>query len=229
MDRKILCLSGWGQPHDALAGLLPEATHLEYAHHQSTENALAAISEAAQSHDIIVGWSLGGQLAVRAIANRMAMPKALVLLGTPFQFAQSPRVALGMKREQFEKFRHNYERNPARTLDKAWELIIKDDSEAHNIRAHFERCDKAKTLANDWLAWLHRLDGFSCADLPFDHFPPTLLVHGDADVVVSHRQSYEFAKIMPRARLEIWQGCGHASHWHDAQRLRGLIMEHARV
>ena len=64
---RTLCLSGWGQPADALASIAPDATHLGYTHHDNVADVLSAIAKEAARYDRIIGWSLGGQLAVRAV------------------------------------------------------------------------------------------------------------------------------------------------------------------
>jgi pimeloyl-ACP methyl ester carboxylesterase len=228
MDR-VLALSGWGQPHDALLALVPGAVHGEYAHHTSVRDALRSIVDMGQGCNTAIGWSLGGQLLVRAIAAGMLRPQLLVLIAAPFQFVESSELRIGMKRDKFEKFRDNYKNNPARTLDKAHELIIKGDSHEMQIRAHLARQDKSKALAQHWLEWLHLMDGFSCADLHLADFPPTLLVHGEDDVVVTPDQSQQFAHAIPHAKLSLWPHTGHAPHWHDTALLQALIKEYAHV
>jgi len=229
MDKRIATLSGWGQPHDALAAIAPEATHIDYAHHKSVDDALAAIAAHAKNHDIIIGWSLGGQLAVRAIAAGMFKPKQLVLIATPYQFVTTPENPLGMKRDLYDKFCSNVARHPERALHKAWGLIHKGDSRAGEVRAHLDKQDRRKTLEKDWLHWLDMLDGFSFNENNLAGFPPTLLIHGDRDVVVGHEQSRLFSDAIPYAKLMIIKGAGHAPHWHDAQGVKEMISEYADV
>jgi pimeloyl-[acyl-carrier protein] methyl ester esterase len=226
---RSVTLTGWGQPHDALSVIAPGATHIDYTRHDTVEAALEAIADQGKHAELVIGWSLGGQLAVRAIAAGMLMPRKLVLIGAPFQFVKSPQLALGMPRDAYEKFCENYAKNPERTLDKAWELVVKDDRREAQIRLHLEAHDKSQMLASDWLKWLTLLDGFSCEHLPFAHFPPTLLVHGEKDVVVDAKQAEFFAKAIRASRIDLWADCGHAPHWHDSDRLRQLIGVHVNV
>lgn len=228
MDR-ILALSGWGQPHDALKAILPGATHFDYAGYDKVHDALKAIATTAKDHDAMVGWSLGGQLAARAVAAGMARPKKLVLIAAPFQFVETPALKLGLKRDEYEKFRDNYARNARRTLDKAWELVIKDDKHEPNVRVHLDQNDKAQTLDKDWLKWLYLLDDFSFAGLPLQDFPPTLILHGKNDVVVGHEQAGHFARHIPQAKTVYFDACGHAPHWHNAAEVTRLIREHIGV
>jgi pimeloyl-ACP methyl ester carboxylesterase len=226
---RVLTLSGWGQPHDALGVLAPGATHVDYARCAGVEEALAELAEEGRGHDVVIGWSLGGQLAVRAVAAGMLRPAALVLIAAPFRFVATPQQPIGMKRDLYDKFRANYARHSERTLEKAWELVVKDDGRAEQVRAHLGKQDRLAVLEKDWLGWFDRLDGFGCEELPMEHFPSTLLIHGERDVVVNVEQSRCFAAALPQARLEILSQCGHAPHWHDSEYVQRLIEEHGHV
>lgn len=226
---KTLALSGWGQPHDALKNILPEATHVDYAIHKSVETALSDIADIARGYELVAGWSLGGQLAVRAIATGLIMPQKLVLISVPFQFVEVEKNGLGMKRDTFEVFCNNFLKNPLRTLSKAWDLLHYQDSHSQRIANQLASFSKDAVLARNWLNWLSLIDGYSCEALNFSTFPPTLLVHGEKDKVVEPEQSVRFAKTIANAKLVTWPACGHAPHWHDAEGLMQLIKEHLHV
>lgn len=221
----IMCLSGWGQPHDALSTLFPDATHTRYAHHTDIAVSLRDIAAIAKSHEVMVGWSLGGQLIVRAVAAGMASPRKIILIAAPFQFVAKQAGGLGMPRDQFDKFKDNYAKNSQRTLDKSWELVVKGDAHDSHIRAQQPHHAKGEVLKNDWLAWLNQLEGFSCDDIAMHDFPDTLLIHGQQDVVVSYQQSQRFLQAIPRARLHSLTEAGHAPHWHAPHILRDVVQE----
>ena len=219
---KILTLSGWGQPHNALSVIAPNATYFDYSHFETVENALFSLAEKAKKHDVVIGWSLGGQLAVRAISAGLILPSKLVLIGVPFQFVKNTDLEIGMPVEQFQKFRDNYAKNSARTLAKAWELVAVGDKNIDKIKTHLQNYNQAEMLKKNWLHWLDMLDGFSCKDLDFSKFPPSLLLHGENDAVVLHDQCFEFSKKIQHAKQISIANAGHAPHWHDNQ----LIIKH---
>jgi pimeloyl-[acyl-carrier protein] methyl ester esterase len=229
LGMKILALSGWGQPHDTLADIVPNATHFDYADYKTIDEALVGIAKEANSHDAVIGWSLGGQLAVRAVAKGLMQPKKLVLIGVPFQFVHSDEIKIGMPRDKFQKFRDNYEKNAVRTLAKAWELIILNDKNPEHVRARLEQYNRASMMEKNWLHWLDMLDGFSCKDIDFSKFPPSLLVHGVQDAVVEHTQAHEFAKLIPQTKHIIIPDAGHAPHWHDTHAVKCHIEEYLHV
>lgn len=223
---RTLALSGWGQPHDALHAIVPDATHFDYAHHATPEEAIAAIAEAAKNHDRIIGWSLGGQLAVRGIAAGLIKPKKLVLIGVPFQFVKNDALTIGMPKDTYHLFSENYAANPERTLRKAWDLIAYNDVHEERVKSVLAKHDRKKVMENNWGRWLEHLKIFSCRELRFDHFPATLIIHGDQDAVVRYEQADFFTRHLPHSRVETMPGCGHAPHWHDTQKIQELIEKH---
>lgn len=235
---RTLAVSGWGQPAQALSSIAPDANTVDYAKLDPSA-ALAAIAAAGKNAELVIGWSLGGQLLVRSIAEKKIQPKKLVLISSSFQFvrplpnpppqAGEGRVGdIGMPPDTFQMFRDNYAADPARTLKKAWDLIAYQDVRESQVKKYLAAQDFKKTLAGNWLQWLDDLETFSCEGLMFEHFPPTLLIHGDRDAVVRHEQSERFLKALPKAKLVTFNGCNHAPHWHDAQRVQELCLTHAR-
>lgn len=221
---RAACISGWGQPEDSLRGIAPEdAEHIAYAHLASEQEAIAHIAAVADECELVIAWSLGGQLALRAIATGLLRPKKLVLIASPFQFARAKEGGIGMPPDTFAQFRQNYEQNPFATLNRAWALIAKDDANGEAVRHHLAQTDKEAVIAQNWLMWLDVLGRFSCESLYLDNAPPTLILHGKNDAVVYPAQAAALEKILPRVRVEMLPSCGHAPHWHDETGIRARI------
>lgn len=218
----IATLTGWGHPHDALAAIAPDARHIDYAQLTDWDAALTHAADAAQNAQIVIGWSLGGFIAAHLIAERLIRPEKLVLISAPFQFVASASVPAGMGRQTFDQFRDNYRISSERTLKKSYQLIMKDDKHASHIATHLNT-SKERLADHDWLFWLNQLEARSCEGLDFSHFPHTILIHGSHDAVTSSDQAQLFATRLPNATTHIIEDCGHAPHWHDTARVKGLI------
>lgn len=220
---RVVTLAGWGQPCDALQAAAPDAVHLDYASAQSIEQAMSLLAEKAGAADTVVGWSLGGQLAVCAIARHVIAPRQLVLIAAPFQFVARDSLPLGMERGTFSQYYEQYRANPRRALKKFVALVAHGDSRREEVSALLgepsQRCD--------WLPWLDALAGFSAHSLDFSGFPPTILLHGLQDAVVHPDQSRAYADRIPRATLELWPHAAHAPHLHDIERFKTWMAEYA--
>lgn len=207
----VIALSGWGQPADALREVVPHATYIDYAGAASAEAALEMLAEYKPS--CVVGWSLGGQMAARAIVEHVWKPERLVLIAAPYRMRNSLTLA---------KFRENFLRDPVRALAKGYSLIAHKDTHGGDVEIHLQAA-RQRLPEHDWLYWLEELAEHGFEPESLAHFPRTVLLHGDRDAVVGLEQSHEFLKALPDAELHIFEGCGHAPHWHDAERVKAFL------
>lgn len=212
MTQKTITLTGWGQPHDALAPFAPHADHIDYAHIANIEQAMEHIAHRGHLAECVVGWSMGGLIACQMIARKMLAPKKLVLIATPFQFVETNDLPLGMKKPLYDQFVSNYRRNPARTMKKSYQLLVHGDKKL----SYPPQLVEENIFKYDWLYWLEALGHLSCASLDFSHFPETTLIHGKNDVVVHAANSEHFHHMLPHSSLKLIEECGHAPHWNGA-------------
>lgn len=217
----VLALSGWGQHEAALSSLAPTARHYAYAHHVSLEEALDGIARAGENCRAAIGWSLGGMLLARAVAEKRIRPEKLVLVAAPYRFVRAHASPLGMPRDIYAQFLHNFARDVPRTLKKAHLLVAHGDARALAVMEAMPAVDAQ--AAPHWRRWLELLGGHDCEELDFSGFPPTLLLHGTQDAVVGHNQAEIFARRIPQAHLISFEGCGHAPHWHDTARAQDAV------
>lgn len=218
---KIVAITGWGQAHDALKNVVPEgSTHVDYSQHSSAADFFRTLKNL--SPDIIVGWSLGGQLALRAISEDFITAKALVLLATPYQFVANKEIKCAMNVDNFNSFHNNFTSDPVRTLKRFMTLISVNDSNAHDVLAHLRQNTNTEH-ASRWLYWLEELESFSCNSVDFSKMPKTIIIHGADDTVVDITQTSLFMPLIMQHSLEVFKKCGHAPHLHDEARVREII------
>lgn len=214
-----LTLSGWSQPADALnrALALPDAASLNYSDYATLEQSFAGLAPyQASAH--VIGWSLGGLLALHAIAAGVLKPQRLTLIATPYQFVSGQGFDGGMDPVTFQQFRESYARDAARTSRRFDALIAKGDSEAGRItRALAEYAMPPER--ERWLPWLDRLGQDSLRGMDLSATPATRLIHGTADAIVPIAQGEMLAQRLPNATLLRWEGTGHAPQLRDSLKL----------
>jgi pimeloyl-ACP methyl ester carboxylesterase len=216
-----LTLSGWGQAHDALETIAPGANHFNYRDFADVESLFDSLRST--KCEILIGWSLGGQLALRAIDAGILAPKLLVLLATPYQFLSDKILRCGMDADTFHAFENQFARNPEETLAQFALLVAKNDSAAKQIitKLKSQKTDNAKS----WRHWLEELRDFSCSKLNYSNFPKTISIHGRDDTIVDVTQAGIFHPLIKNYQSFIFEKCGHAPHLHDAEKVKELIAE----
>jgi len=218
----MLTLSGWAQPSDAVArAIAPEAAWFDYSAYPNAAASFEAL-HTFREHEHVIGWSMGGQLALRAIAAGVLRPRKLTLIAAPYQFVRTPSLAQAMDTLTFTTFRENYVTDPERTAGRFHALVAKGDARFREVMSglshHAQVLDTGR-----WLPWLDDLGATSLAGLDLTAVPETSIIHGTHDAIVPIAQAQLLADAIPSARIERWEGVAHAPHLHDATRLRELL------
>src|SRR5690606_29758379 len=116
---EVMALSGWGQKADALRNIIPagaKASFLDYVEYGSAEAFFASLPKKIPEPDVLMGWSLGGQLAARLVAGKKIKPKLLVLIGAPYQYISSAKHPHGVSSALFWSFSQGFRMFPAKTM-----------------------------------------------------------------------------------------------------------------
>lgn len=222
----MLTLSGWTQPSDALArGLSLHHAHVfDYSDYPSAAASFEALRAFADVEEV-VAWSMGAQLAIRAVAAGVLKPKHMTLLAAPYQFVSTEDFADGMDPLTYRQFRENYTANPVRTKSKFHALVAKGDVHARRVQGMLDHHPDVDNTAR-WLPWLDDLGEHSLQGVDTSAMPPTLLIYGTEDAVVPVKQGEKMLEILPQATLSRWEGAAHAPHLHDATRVLHEIATH---
>jgi pimeloyl-[acyl-carrier protein] methyl ester esterase len=221
---QVLALSGWAQYAASLGNVLPDDAHrVDYGDCTTVEAVFKRLSLTPEP-DVAVGWSLGGQLLVRAVAAQAIRPKHLVLLGAPYQLVANAHFRGGRPKMATKALRMAFTLNADALLQKFQaDFLAEGDCHAEHIKnaaPHF----LAPAACNEWLFWLDQLIEFSCKGLDFSAFPRTDIIHGKQDAVIPFANAERFAECIPHAVLHALPDCGHAPHWHNANFVKTVIV-----
>ena len=171
------------------------------------EDAVQVLDEAGVARAHVVGSSLGGMIAQELALARPERVERLVLSGTtpggPKAFPMPQRtVDLMLARATLREY-------------------VENALEPHAAGAR--RPDRRAPRADG--AALRALGGAGAAGAGFDAYDrlgeiaaPTLVQHGDGDVVVDPRNAELLAARIPDVRVSMYPGCGHLHMWQEPER-----------
>lgn len=187
---------------------------------------LAAHLEAEDVRDgVLLGWSLGAQVALAALPRVRRRLSALVLVsGTP-RFTSGEGWPHGLAAQAVEVLALRVRRDPARALARFFEAMFVDgeldpaaSARAGALRAAIPPPDPAAAAAG--LEILLRAD--LRAALPAVALP-TLVVHGERDPICPAGAARALAAAIPGARLALLPGAGHAPFLSRPAEARALL------
>lgn len=220
----VLALNGWAQAPEALSMVLPDnASIFSYGEYHKVDDCFAALKQGETAPDVAVGWSLGGQLLVRAVAAKVLQPKRIVLLAAPFQLVSDAHFHGGVPKAMLMASRLALAAAPAKMLEEFQAYMLgKGDSKEEQIHAKAPRYLNQNPHMH-WLFWFDELMRYSCRELDFSNFPSTDIIHGTEDAVVPFASGKAFAEHIPHACLHRLPMCGHAPHWHNPVLVSSII------
>ncbi|MBM3618216.1 MAG: alpha/beta fold hydrolase, partial [Alphaproteobacteria bacterium] len=193
---RVLAFSGWAQSADALKDVLPDGAHsFDYGAFPTVVTCFDALRS--EKPDVVIGWSLGGQVALRAITDGVISPRKIILLSTHYQAAKSEEIQDAAPPESLVKLLDDYIADRAAMLKPFYLTCAYGDSAQ---RAVMKGMQAASAEGENWLYWLEELVAFSCETLDYDKIPPATLIYGEADCIVPVSQAHRFAAKLNEVR-----------------------------
>lgn len=181
---------------------------------EALADAVAALAQAAALQGaLLVGWSLGAQVALAATARPALRDRlaGLVLVGATPRFTECEGWPHGLPARAVEGLALRLRRQPARTLARFLEDCLAPGEQAGLPPGRAAAL--AAAPAPDQAAALAGLDLLAATDLRAA-LPalalPALLLHGEADAICPVGAGRALAAALPRARLVTFPGAGHA-------------------
>ncbi|MBA2463159.1 MAG: alpha/beta fold hydrolase [Actinobacteria bacterium] len=178
-------------------------------------DALHVLDEAGVERAHVLGTSLGGMIAQElALAEPERVDRLVLVCTTPGGLRAYPMPAktvdLMLRRATLREYVEN-----ALEPDPRPELV-------ERILGH--RLAESQSY-EAWAAQAAAGVGFDAYDRARSIEAPTLVLHGDGDVVVDPRNATLLAELLPDARLSIFPGGGHIFFWNEPERFTREVAE----
>lgn len=201
---KTLLLTGFGQSdiqfkgffETKLKGEFEICPYHNFGNYKQLRNAIEL-----KHYERIIGWSLGGQIACRLIADKAITTDFLFLISAPYQFVSKNNDEIGVDNFLFNCFKAGF------MQDK--DFWLKNLAKLMDSKIELETQENRFFL--DY--WLEELENFSCSCINFSNFPKTFYLAGGDDNVVNPSQvNYFFGKIKNFRSIKL-ENSGHTPHY----------------
>jgi len=223
----LVCLHGWGMNlcvFDALRDAMPERESwaIDLPGHGRSEWQPDRADFASQTEDILavlparcvlLGWSLGGQLALELARRAPQRIQALVLVSATPRFTQSPEWPHGMSTDAVQAFRHTLEQDWRQTLSDFLWLQVRGGrhAEATQQRVRNALDEQGAPRPEALRADMQLLDSLDLRAMVPEVAQRTLLIAGENDRVVPPAATRWLADTLPRASFHQIARAAHAS------------------
>jgi pimeloyl-ACP methyl ester carboxylesterase len=154
-----------------------------------TRDVIAVMDHLKIAKAAIVGWSDGGEIALKLGIHHPDRVTKLFVLGTSYEHGTKPKQSTATFKRYNAKCRTDYAK--LSTTPKQYDGVVK------------------------WLLqiWTKPM-GFTKDQLRSIK-APTLVVHGDHDEIVAHTHAQAMTKLIPNARLVVLENTSHFALWQD--------------
>lgn len=183
------------------------------------------VADILPAHADVLGWSLGGQVAMRLALDRPDMIRRLVLVGATPCFVNKPDWEIGVPPRVFDDFARDVNLDYQKTMLQNITLQCMNAKDARKtikiIREKFLERPAANTQAIR-----HGLQVLVDTDLREEVGSlrkPTLLIHGDRDNLAPVQAAHWMMQNLPAGFLRVMSGSAHAPFLsHQAQFIEAL-------
>jgi pimeloyl-[acyl-carrier protein] methyl ester esterase len=198
---------------------LPGHGHSASVHLATLDEFAAAVTASAPPGHLL-GWSLGGQLALAIAAREPLFVDKLVLIGTTPKFVEADDWAYGKKLAVLDQFAGELAANYAATIRR---FLALQTLQAPHARATISRLQTAVTARGtpdnaSLMAGLTLLRSNDLRDLAGNTRQPTLILQGARDALTAERAARWLSEKMPSCTYKLFNDAAHApflSHEDD--------------
>lgn len=239
----LVLLHGWGlnlRVWDGLAALLEQSFRLitiDLPGHGRSEWNPKARTPAEQAWQVhatleslsdrysLLGWSLGGQIALDLAAAMPGSVERLVLVATTPRFAASPDWPYGMPTTALERMATQLKTNYKRTVSDFLELQVRGSTGAEKVLAdlHASLFEHGEAHPKALVAGLTTLESSDLRPMLPLVRAPTLVVAGQYDRVTLPAASRALAEALPDARYIEIRRAAHAPFLSHTAEFAALV------
>jgi malonyl-CoA O-methyltransferase len=219
-EQPCLLLPGWSFDADIFEWLLPglaqhfmvSTAQLESLSKNTTKDQLVdALAQSITQPTWLIGWSMGGNIAIEIAHRYPEKVLGLCLLSTTPSFIKKDDWLVGISQEAFDAFQDGVSKDCAKTLHKFDLLQTQGDPCKKDLRHSLGqyRKQQQQLTADELFHGLTLLGGFDQRSILRALDFPMLWCFGELDALVNPYAAYEIKTLCPLAEVEVFRQCTH--------------------
>lgn len=235
----IVLLHGWGSGSDSWQTLIPSL--------QNIANVIAidlpGFGESAEIADfkldavinlivaqlpeksVLIGWSLGGMIAVNIAARYPQKISHLVTLAANAKFVASRDYETAMSLAVNRQFNKGFAGDAPATLKLFSGLLSQGDENERSLLKQVRNLAKPEKINTNWLQALNLLSSLDNR-AAFNKLSPTgLHLLAEHDVLVPVAAAQSLTALNPQQEIKVVAGAAHALHWSLPELVISLITD----
>ena len=191
---------------------------------QSREEVVDRLADTLPERFHLLGWSLGGMLAVQLARRFPQRVAGLVTLASNVCFVRRSDWQAAQPAATFEQFYGDFVADPDGTLTQFFALQARGDSGEKQVLRWF-RSSRPAISPRAWLTgldWLRQLDNREAlGGLKM----PSLHLFGENDQLVPRNAATKLARLGKNIRVQVIEGAGHAAQISRPREVADLVLE----
>ncbi len=235
MNHPLVFLHGWGQSERIWfqqRQLFPDAVFINLPGHGGAADAplelwlQIVVDQLPAEPAVLVGWSLGGMLAMEIACRWPERCAAIALISSTPSFRLRDGWEHGCSQEVFSDFEQAVVSQSAKAMNRFFALMMIGDNlsrSAYNTLAREAVNRQSPTTAAGMKAGLELLSTIDLRSQLHALSMPTLMMHGKQDAIVPFTASRALANTLPKAQLQAFKTCGHAPFLTQAEAFNTIL------
>jgi malonyl-CoA O-methyltransferase len=171
---------------------------------------------------VVMGWSLGGMLAVQLAARFPERIRAVITLAANLKFVAASDYPAAMAAEINRQFNQGFAQDPQATLKLFCGLLAQGDADERSLLKQLRRQD-AGAVTQNWLQALQLLTALDNRPAFAQLTQPGMHLLAEKDALVPVAAAELMAQINSRQEIHIVENTAHALHWSNPQIVSDVI------
>lgn len=184
----------------------------------SLDAVLEQIATQLPAKSVVMGWSLGGMLAVQLAARFPERIDAVITLAANLKFVASADYPAAMPYAINSQFNQGFAQDPQATLKLFGGLLAQGDANERDLLKQLRR-NEIGTVNDNWLQALQLLAMLDNRTAFAQLQQPGLHVFAEKDALVPVAAAAALTEINPQQEVVVFENTAHALHWSQPQAL----------